>query len=944
LAEAGDVIAKLRLDIADFNRGLKQAQDQMQTSTKAMSGQVAGLGQAFTSVASLAKGALAFAGVSAGITALKGLADSAINLGDSLQKASDITGITVETLSALNLAAVQNDVSLDDLSNGVRHLSVTMTEAITTAGDQRKAFANLGITVDDLKKVQGDNAKALELVARGFDTVGTASERLAAQQVILGRSSVQLTQFLKDLSAQGLSGFEAEAKRVGVVIGADFARAADQFKDSLGKMSVIGQAFMAKVLGPLIKGFNTLLEVMGLFSTKAPEKSFEDLEKAGAAVQSRVKTLEGQLQAASRPGLTMAPSFVEGLRTQLEAARTEFKDLQTQMKTKIPVETVPITGAGPSFRKELEALVLDYAVAAAKIDRQSKLLGKTFDAPAAKAKLLRETAEKLVDIPGFDLKSKEAQGFAKELQRVDQGIKDTAKAESDAKSAASEAASKAKQYAEEVKRLGDEELEIAARTAIMGISFDTSGAKLSLFQKKLEFAIKHGTGPAGESLAQLRQEFQQLTTGQVMGEMDKQLQAMTRTQSLYHDDLATGQAKIAAYGTAIDGLNIKLGEAAEAEMKRLKAEQDAESRRLRPIIEGAKIGEAVKDYALGLQQLNVEQSVFTDESQRQAQQVQLLTTLFQALVKLGLQPTDEALQGVITKLTQVKLPDMAQILAPSQRGAELFKALPLNVFDPMADSLQRMKSELDRVRDDPSIDIHSEQVVNLTARYKELSTVMRIGNIGGEAFGGFMEGFDQLITGVIQGTQTMDDAFNKLAESLILGFTRRLLQEMFRPLEDEMIKLIRNLAQLGLQGGLFGGGGGLFGGSRSGGLFGTSEIGLEDILIHGFQHGGVFSKPTLAMIGEGGSPEVVMPQHRMETWLHDAMQGIEAGGTAVTVNVINNSKNTQVTQQERRSPEGNRQIDIVVDELIAQQLTRSGSASSRAMRSVYGQGPMLTGR
>jgi hypothetical protein len=65
----------------------------------------------------------------------------------------------------------------------------------------------------------------------------------------------------------------------------------------------------------------------------------------------------------------------------------------------------------------------------------------------------------------------------------------------------------------------------------------------------------------------------------------------------------------------------------------------------------------------------------------------------------------------------------------------------------------------------------------------------------------------------------------------------------------------------------------------------------------------------------------------------------------VEVNIVNNASSAKVTQgPERRGPEGQRSIDIMIDESVANQLSRSGSASSRAMRNIYGSSPVLTGR
>jgi lambda family phage tail tape measure protein len=109
-----------------------------------------------------------------------------------------------------------------------------------------------------------------------------------------------------------------------------------------------------------------------------------------------------------------------------------------------------------------------------------------------------------------------------------------------------------------------------------------------------------------------------------------------------------------------------------------------------------------------------------------------------------------------------------------------------------------------------------------------------------------------------------------------------------------------------------------------------------------FAHGGSFtnqivSQPTLfkfargtGLMGEAG-PEAVVPLRRMANGDLGVRSG--GGGANVTVNIINNS-GAEATREEREDGNGNKQIDIVIGEMVNRHLA-SGKAD-RVLGGRYG--------
>jgi len=105
---------------------------------------------------------------------------------------------------------------------------------------------------------------------------------------------------------------------------------------------------------------------------------------------------------------------------------------------------------------------------------------------------------------------------------------------------------------------------------------------------------------------------------------------------------------------------------------------------------------------------------------------------------------------------------------------------------------------------------------------------------------------------------------------------------------------------------------------------------------------GVYSSPTLFAFAKGGKfgvmgeagPEAVMPLRRTS----DGSLGVKAegvGGGNVVVNVINNS-NAQARTEQRQTAQG-MEIDVMIDEMVAEKMARPGTASNSALRAYNNQ-------
>lgn len=107
--------------------------------------------------------------------------------------------------------------------------------------------------------------------------------------------------------------------------------------------------------------------------------------------------------------------------------------------------------------------------------------------------------------------------------------------------------------------------------------------------------------------------------------------------------------------------------------------------------------------------------------------------------------------------------------------------------------------------------------------------------------------------------------------------------------------------------------------------------------LNAYASGGVADRPQMAIFGEGRTPEAYVPLPDGRS-IPVAMQGNQ-GGANVTVNVINNAGNAKATTNERQDAQGNRIIDVMIEQVkasIAGDITRGVGTIPSALERTYG--------
>lgn len=214
---AGRAFVELFADDSKLVRGLRAAEKKLKAfgdSIRNLGLKMVGLGSAM--LAPLAASAKLFGGY-----------------GDSVAKMARRTGLSVEALSELQFAAGQSGVEVSELENGLRRMQRTIYDAgrgLSTATD---ALADLDLTADDLAGLSPE--QQFKLLAERISQIEDPTLKAALAMGIFGRSGTQLLPLFAS-GARGIEMLQAEARRLGLTMSGEDAKAAEEFSDALDRL------------------------------------------------------------------------------------------------------------------------------------------------------------------------------------------------------------------------------------------------------------------------------------------------------------------------------------------------------------------------------------------------------------------------------------------------------------------------------------------------------------------------------------------------------------------------------------------------------------------------------------------------------------------------------------------------------------------------------------
>lgn len=248
--------AKFGADGSDFNRGI----DSMLRAIKKLDDDTLGVS---TRMSDAFKSPIALftAGSAAAAAGFAYLAKTSIDAADKLDENAQKIGITASSLSTLQYAAKMSGLEIETLHTGLTKLSVKIAETNNVSSETGKVFKALGISTKDSMGAFRTVDSVLIDLADKFSQLPDGVQKTSLAVNIFGKSGAQLIPILNQ-GKNGIESLRAEARKLGLEINDNVAKAAGDFNDNLDRLKNAGIGLSNQVMTGLMPAMLSISNAM----------------------------------------------------------------------------------------------------------------------------------------------------------------------------------------------------------------------------------------------------------------------------------------------------------------------------------------------------------------------------------------------------------------------------------------------------------------------------------------------------------------------------------------------------------------------------------------------------------------------------------------------------------------------------------------------------------
>jgi hypothetical protein len=205
---------------------------------------------------------------------------NAIDLADELGKMAQKIGIPVEQLSALRHAADLADVSLETLGAAMNRFNRNLGDIATgKINDAARALDALGISALDAAGKLRPQTDILLDVADKFASYEDGANKSALAMALFGKSGAELIPLL-NAGANGIKASADEARRFGLIVDQEAARAAEEFNDNLTRLQAQMEGLVMSIAQDALPELNRLVLVLNEAFASAKETGAQSVNLA----------------------------------------------------------------------------------------------------------------------------------------------------------------------------------------------------------------------------------------------------------------------------------------------------------------------------------------------------------------------------------------------------------------------------------------------------------------------------------------------------------------------------------------------------------------------------------------------------------------------------------------------------------------------------------------
>lgn len=203
--------------------------------------------------------AAAIAVIAGGVMTLK----AAINEVDRVNDIATEIGANPTELLALEAAARQTGVSIDQLQVGLEKMTVRAAEAMNGSKEAAAIFQRLGVSAAEINQLTPE--AGFRRLADAFAAIPNAGERAALAVKMFGKGNIELLDTL-ELGSKGLEEIRKQSILFGNVVTEQAKRAADEWERSVGVLKTAWNGLevsLASGASAMIIGISAVTEKLG---------------------------------------------------------------------------------------------------------------------------------------------------------------------------------------------------------------------------------------------------------------------------------------------------------------------------------------------------------------------------------------------------------------------------------------------------------------------------------------------------------------------------------------------------------------------------------------------------------------------------------------------------------------------------------------------------------
>jgi hypothetical protein len=356
--------------VKDLNVGFKQAERAAAKAAKANKKQFAQMSASAKDVGTAIAGAAVAVGA---------LTAHFVELSNELTNASAKSGVAVDTLAGLRLAAKSSGLEFATFSDALGAFPVKMIEAASGAGNAAIAFEKLGVAATDQNGTLRSSEDVLRDVLEALKEVESQEERAALAAYALGEAAGPA--FLQSGAIENLDAYVALARDFGTDIGPQAAHSAAALTQSLAVLETVSLGEIQKLIASIGGTDGSLSDVVdaATFSVVALGSVFAGTlanisEAVGMVIDGPIRALAMAMQGEPLEALrifkeTANDTFIglgkfatgvvviEGAIEGMENAAERLKELQKAQAALTPTAAAPTaatTGPSPAAAGEAE--------------------------------------------------------------------------------------------------------------------------------------------------------------------------------------------------------------------------------------------------------------------------------------------------------------------------------------------------------------------------------------------------------------------------------------------------------------------------------------------------------------------------------------------------------------------------------------------------------------